>query len=107
MLLVLAAKTMVLGGCMLPISAAALGVGVLFAGYNIALARNPEEAETLFNGALMGFALIETFIFMSFGVSAVVYILTIGGGHPPGLCSLYGKGTSPLSFCYSSARGAA
>lgn len=75
MLLVLAVKTLVLGGCMLPISAGALGVGILFSGYNLALSRNPEEAETLFNGTLMGFALIETFIFMSFGMGFLVYFM--------------------------------
>ena len=36
MLLVLAVKTLVLGGCMLPIAFGALGVGILFAGYNLA-----------------------------------------------------------------------
>lgn len=75
MLLVLAVKTLVLGGCMLPIAAAALGVGILFAGYNLAVSRNPEEAETLFNGTLMGFALVETFVFMSFFFGIVVYYL--------------------------------
>jgi F0F1-type ATP synthase membrane subunit c/vacuolar-type H+-ATPase subunit K len=75
MLLVLAVKTLVLGGCMLPIAAAALGVGILFAGYNLAVSRNPEEAETLFNGTLMGFALIETFIFMSLGAGFLIYFM--------------------------------
>lgn len=60
---------------MLPIAAGALGVGILFAGYNLALARNPEEAEALFNGALMGFALIETFIFMSIAAGLLVYFI--------------------------------
>lgn len=75
MLLVLAVKTLVLGGCMLPIAFGALGVGILFAGYNLAVSRNPEEAETLFNGTLMGFALIETFIFMSFGAGFLIYFI--------------------------------
>ena len=43
MLLVLAVKTLVLGGCMMPIAFAALGTGLLFGFYNIAVARNPEE----------------------------------------------------------------
>jgi F0F1-type ATP synthase membrane subunit c/vacuolar-type H+-ATPase subunit K len=62
MLLVLAVKTLVLGGCMLPIAFGALGTGILFAGYNVALARNPEEVENLFNTTLMGFALMETYL---------------------------------------------
>jgi len=43
MLLVLAVKVLVLGGCMLPIAFGVLGTGILFAGYNLAVSRNPEE----------------------------------------------------------------
>lgn len=75
MLLVLAFKVLVLGGCMLPIAFGALGTGVLFAGYNLAVSRNPEESENLFNTTLMGFALIETFVFLSFIAGAIIYSL--------------------------------
>ena len=75
MLLVVAVKVLVMGGCMIPIAAGALGTGVLFAGYNLAVSRNPEEVESLFNSTLMGFALIETFIFLSFMVGYFVYTL--------------------------------
>jgi F0F1-type ATP synthase membrane subunit c/vacuolar-type H+-ATPase subunit K len=74
-LLVKAVKTLVLGGCMLPIAFGALGTGILFLGYNIAVSRNPEESENLFNATLMGFAFIETFVFLSFFLGAVVYII--------------------------------
>ena len=43
MLLVLAVKTYVLGGCMTPIAFGVLGTGILFGCYNLAVARNPEE----------------------------------------------------------------
>ena len=75
MLLVLAVKFLVLGGCMLPIAFGVVGTGVLFAGYNLAVSRNPEENENLFNSTLMGFALMETFIFLSFIVCFVIYSL--------------------------------
>ena len=75
MLLVLAVKVLVLGGCMLPIAFGALGTGILFAGYNIAVSRNPEEVENLFNTTLMGYALMETFVFLSFIAGFVVYSL--------------------------------
>ena len=52
MLLVLAVKVLVLGGCMLPIAFGVLGTGILFAGYNLAVSRNPEEGENLFNSTL-------------------------------------------------------
>ena len=75
MLLVLAVKVLVLGGCMLPIAFGVLGTGILFAGYNIAVSRNPEESDNLFNMTLMGFALMETFIFLSFIVGYIIYII--------------------------------
>ena len=75
MLLVLAVKFLVLGGCMLPIAFGVLGTGILFAGYNLAVSRNPEEQENLFNSTLMGFALMETFVFMSFIAAAIIYNL--------------------------------
>jgi len=74
MLLIVAVKTLVLGGCMLPIGFGVLGTGILFSCYNLAVARNPEEVETLFNATLMGFALMETFIFLSFIVGYLIYI---------------------------------
>jgi len=76
-LLVLVAKTLVLGGCMLPIALGALGTGILFAGYNLAVARNPEESEGIFNTTLMGYALIETFVFMSFIAAFVIYSIQL------------------------------
>ena len=51
-----------------------LGTGILFSCYNLAVSRNPEEVETLFNATLMGFALMETFIFLSFIVGYLVYL---------------------------------
>jgi len=74
-LLVLAAKVLVFAACMLPIACAALGTGILFASYNIAVARNPDEVENIFNTTLMGFALIETFVFLSFVLAAIVFFL--------------------------------
>jgi len=75
LLLILAVKVLVLGGCMLPIAFGVLGTGILFAGYNLAVARNPDEVETLFNATLMGYALMETFVFLSFVVGYIIYIM--------------------------------
>ncbi len=75
MLLILASKIMVFGFCMLPIMGAAVGTGILFASYNIAVSRNPEEVENIFNTTLMGFALIETFVFLSFVLGAIVFFI--------------------------------
>lgn len=75
MLLVLASKILVFGGCMMPIAFGALGTGLLFGAYNISASRNPEEIENLFNSTLLGFALVETFVFLSFFLAAVVYFI--------------------------------
>ncbi len=75
MLIITAVKILVIGTCMFTLAGAAVGTGVLFAGYTLSAAKNPEEAENLFNTTLMAFALIETFVFLAFLVAAVAYIL--------------------------------
>lgn len=75
MLILQAAKMFVFSGIMTTLAGAALGTGMLFASYNLSVAKNPEEAENLFNTTLMAFALVETFVFLSFLITAVVYLL--------------------------------
>ena len=75
MIIVTAVKLAVMGMCMLPIAAAALSTGILFACYNLAVSRNPEEVENLFNTTWMGFALIETFFFLSFVIAIIVFFI--------------------------------
>jgi len=48
---------------------------ILFASFNIAVSRNPDEYDTLFSTTMMAFGLIETFVFMGIGLSFVVYFL--------------------------------
>lgn len=75
MLVITAIKLLVIGACMTTLAGAAIGTGILFAGYSLSVAKNPEESETLFNTTLMAFALIETFVFLAFVVAGVVYLL--------------------------------
>ena len=75
MLAVTASKFIALGFIFTTLCGAAIGTGVLFAGYSIAASRNPEESESLFNTALMAFALIETFVFLAILIAAVIYFL--------------------------------
>lgn len=58
-----------------PLAFATLSVGILFGLSNIAIARNPEIENTLFTNALIAFALIESFIFINFGVSGLMIII--------------------------------
>jgi len=68
-------KVLISGFCIFPICFSILGTSILFASYNLALARNPEESENLFSATLMGFALVETFMFLSFIVTFILYII--------------------------------
>lgn len=74
MLIITAAKMLVISSVMITLAGAALGTGILFAGYITGSAKNPEESENLFNTALMAFALIETFVFLSFLIAGLVYV---------------------------------
>lgn len=75
MLVITAVKILVIGACMTTLAGAAIGTGVLFAGYTLSAAKNPDEADNLFNTTLMAFAFIETFVFMSFIVAIVAFFL--------------------------------
>ncbi len=75
MIAITASKFIALGFISITLSGAAMGTGVLFAGYNIAAARNPDESENIFNTSLMAFALIETFVFLSILVGATIYFI--------------------------------
>ena len=74
MLILVASKMLVIASVMTTLAGAALGTAVLFAGYLVGASRNPEEAENLFNTTLMAFALIETFVFLSFLSAGLVYL---------------------------------
>lgn len=75
MLIISAAKLLVFAGITTTLAGAAVGTAIIFAGYLVSAAKNPEESDKLFNTTLMGFALIETFVFMSFIVAAVSFFL--------------------------------
>ncbi len=66
---------MVITGVMITLAGAAIGTGLLFAGYILGSARNPEESENLFNSTLIAFALIETFVFLAFLITGLIYTL--------------------------------
>ena len=59
---------------MLPIAFCALSVGVLFGCYNLAAARNPEEAESIYNTSMTSSVLIETYAFLGIIVAICISI---------------------------------
>lgn len=75
MTLIKCAKILSLIGVMLPIAFCALSVGILFGCYNLAAARNPEEAESIYNSSMTSFVLIETFAFLGIAIFVVVILL--------------------------------
>ena len=75
MLAITASKFIALGLLFTTLSGAAIGTGILFGSYSVAVSRNPEETESLFNTTLMAFALIETFVFLGALIAAVIYFL--------------------------------
>lgn len=74
MLFVKAAKVLALGTVMLPITGCAIGTGIIFAALIRGLAYAPDMEETLFNYTTLGFAFVESFAFLLFGVAAIIYI---------------------------------
>lgn len=58
-----------------PLAMASLSLGFLFGLTNIAIARNPEMEQGLFTNALIAFALIETFIFLTLLLIGAVFVL--------------------------------
>jgi F0F1-type ATP synthase membrane subunit c/vacuolar-type H+-ATPase subunit K len=75
MVIVNACKVLVFGFAMFPVAFSALGVGILFAAFNLAVSRNPEEREGLFSNTMMAFALIESFVFIGLLVATAVSFL--------------------------------
>lgn len=73
MVLTSAFKMIVFSFAMFPVAFSALSVGILFAAYNIAVSRNPEEKDNLFSTTMMAFALIETFVFIGILIAVVVF----------------------------------
>lgn len=63
MFIVLAAKVLVFGFMMGVTAFASLATGLIFGSFLIAMARNPLEKDTLFSNAMIGFVLVESFVF--------------------------------------------
>lgn len=74
MLFVKAFKVLSLSIVMLPIAGCAIGTGIIFASLIRGLAYAPDMEEILFNYTTLGFAFVESFAFLLFGVAAVIYI---------------------------------
>ena len=74
MLFIKAAKVLGFGIAIIPILGCAIGTGILFSALVKGAAYAPEQTDVLFNYSMLGFAFIETFAFMLFGIIGLIYI---------------------------------
>ena len=63
------------GMASMPIAFGALATGIVFGLMNLGMARNPEMQNAIFTNSLIAFALVETFVFISVGITFLMYIL--------------------------------
>ena len=73
MLFIQAAKVLSISILFLPLAGACIGTGYIFGSLIRAAAYAPDTEDSLFNYAVLGFAFIESFIFMMFGGVFLVY----------------------------------
>ena len=72
MLFVKAAKVIAVSMAFLPIAGCAIGTGLVFGALVRGISYSPEQEESMFNYAILGFAFIETFAFMLFACAGIV-----------------------------------
>jgi F0F1-type ATP synthase membrane subunit c/vacuolar-type H+-ATPase subunit K len=73
LLFIKAAKVLAFSIAFLPLLGCAIGTGILFAALVKATAYAPETEDSLFNYSMLGFAFIESFAFMLFGIAGLIY----------------------------------
>lgn len=75
MLFVKSAKAIAISLVFAPITGCAIATGLIFASLLRGLAYAPDQEEVLFNYSIIGFAFVETFAFMLFGVTGLILSL--------------------------------
>ena len=73
MLFVKATKSLALAHALAPIAGCAVGLGLVFNGFIRATAYAPEIEDLLFSHAMLGFALIESFMVIAVGIIGLIY----------------------------------
>jgi F0F1-type ATP synthase membrane subunit c/vacuolar-type H+-ATPase subunit K len=68
-----AVKSLTFSITLLPLAGCAVAGGLIFASLLRSIAYSPDYEEVLFNYAIIGFAFVESFAFMLFGVADLVY----------------------------------
>jgi F0F1-type ATP synthase membrane subunit c/vacuolar-type H+-ATPase subunit K len=74
MLFVKAAKVVALSIAFLPLTGCAIGTGLIFASLLKSVSYAPDSEEVLFGYAALGFAFVESFSFLLFGLVGLIYV---------------------------------
>jgi len=74
MFFVKAAKVIALSIVVLPLAGCAVATGIIFSALIKGLSYSPDLEEILFNYTTLGFAFVESFAFLLFGIAAIIYI---------------------------------
>lgn len=72
MFIVMAAKIMIFAFSMLPIAFGALATGIIFGCFLLGSSKNPLETDNLFASAIVGFVIVESFVFTALVVCVVI-----------------------------------
>lgn len=75
MIFVKAVKCLSLATALLPLGGCAVGLGLIFGSFLRAVAYSPEMEDALFSHAMLGFALVETFMVVTLGTMGLIYSL--------------------------------
>ena len=75
MLFVKAAKFISFAIMFLPLGGCAIATGIIFSALIKGIAYSPEQEDSLFNYATIGFAFVETFCFMILLAAAVTIVM--------------------------------
>ena len=58
----------------MPLAGCAIATGIIFAALIKSISYSPDLEETLFNYTTLGFAFVESFAFLLFGIAALIFI---------------------------------
>jgi F0F1-type ATP synthase membrane subunit c/vacuolar-type H+-ATPase subunit K len=67
-------KSVAFATALLPLGGCAVGVGLIFAALIRAESYSPDLGASLFGRAMMGFALVESFMFIVVAIVGLVYV---------------------------------
>jgi len=67
-------KSLAFATALIPLAGCAVGVGMIFAALIRAESYSPELGGTLFSRAMLGFALIESFVVVILAIVGLIYV---------------------------------